>query len=133
MSFVKSILYLGPQSSVIMMHMALWGKQQLLTALAMSALFFFMTVSLVHALVPHDHAQDSYASVFGLPVHNAGGEKHHLSFLLASLLVGTTLRLPTKEFFVVARLTGPLRAPDTSPPRIYTYIFARGILHSKAH
>lgn len=99
----------------------------------MSILFFFIAISLAHALVPHDHPYDSFVSEFGLPVHNVAGEKYFVLLLLSSLLVVTPYCSVAIEFFAVSRLTGLLRTSRTTPPRIYAHIFARGILHSKAY
>jgi hypothetical protein len=86
----------------------------------------------MHALVPHDHPYESFASEFELTVHNVAGEKYFLLFA-ATFLIGTFYRLPTKEFFLVSLLQGPTPAPSRTPQRMYTRIFARGILHSKAY
>jgi hypothetical protein len=86
----------------------------------------------MHALVPHDHPYESFASEFELTVHNVAGEKYFLLFA-ATFLIGTFYRLPTKEFFLASRLQGPEEDPNRTFPRMYTHIFARGILHSKAY
>lgn len=101
--------------------------------MAMSVLLVFMSVSLMHAFVSHEHPHESFASELGLPVHNVAGEKYFLLLLLASLFIVRPLVVTAKDFFLAHVLAGSPQTPHNIPLPIYTRLFAKGILHSKAY
>lgn len=117
----------------IMNNMMLRKRKQVLIGIAMAILFFFSAVSVMHAFVPHEHPHDSFVSEFGLPVHNTAGEKYFWLLMLASLFLVVPPVAILSNFFLVATLAGPSQSPDRVPPKLFLYLFARGILHSKAY
>jgi len=129
---VNTSLYCSPLLSYNE-YMILWEKKQILFTMAAAALFFLMAVSLMHAFVPHDHPHDLFTSKFELPVHNVAVEKYFLLLILAGLCALAPLAFPANDFFLTHLLAGRSPAPHDPPLPVYTRLFAKGILHSKAY
>ncbi len=112
--------------------MGMWTHRQFLGQLAFVICALFISVLVLHVLVPHEHQHEYPDGGLMLPLHASAGEKY-FSVLAVASIFSVFFAIAYTRYAYAYVIREMIYRPGVQKPQLFLLLFSSGILHSRAY